>query len=152
MGNTLIIDEEEAFKNVTIANKGIRLINFTIDYLLIIAIFIMSSSFYQFLYIQSDFLFLESLNLILIFKLFYFLYYFIFETLSNGKTPAKFITQTRAMRENGEDTRISDFIKRSLFRIIPFEAFTIFGTQLFHDSKVGMIVIKERKTHTTFYN
>ncbi|MDI1235204.1 MAG: RDD family protein [bacterium] len=152
MESQLIIDEEEAIKAVLEAGKGLRLINFIIDYFAIGSIFILSSSYYQFLYFNSDSLFLEELNLFLIFELIYFTYYFLLEWITNGKTLGKLITTTRSVKEYGEHCTIADFAKRSLARCIPFEALTIFGTQVFHDYTVSMIVIKERKVSTTFYN
>ena len=152
MESNAIIDEEEVIKAVLVTGKGLRFVNFFIDYFAITAIFIMSGSFYQFLLFYPGVFFLDLLNIFLIFEVFYFAYYFIFELLTNGRTLAKYITSTRSVKQYGESTGLSDFAKRSLARCIPFEAFTAFGAQPFHDSIVCMTVIKERKVNTTFYN
>ena len=71
--------------------------------------------------------------------------YTLLEGAANGKTLGKLITGTRALREDGSKLSWKDAFLRSLCRIIPFEAFSAFGGNPWHDRWTNTIVVKERK-------
>ena len=64
----------------------------------------------------------------------YSLYYFLIENYSKGRSIGKFITGTKVVTLEGEIPKSSVFLKRSLYRLIPFEAFSFLGTNGWHDS------------------
>ncbi len=82
-----------------------------------------------------------------------FLYNFILMTIFYltceliwSKTPAKFITKTRVITENGEKPEFGTILKRTLLRFIPFEAFSFLtsGRPIgWHDAWSKTIVVDE---------
>lgn len=73
----------------------------------------------------------------------YLFYYTICEKAFKGYTLGKLITGTRAVRQDGSELTFKDAIYRSLARLVPFEAFSGFGTP-WHDSWTKTTVIKTR--------
>ena len=140
MENHTIIDATEIneAKEIIIASRGIRFLNFLIDYAIIFVLVLFTGPFLFGMEMISD-----ALVSRLIFVLYFIGYYFILEKATNGKTLAKYITRTRAIKENGGNATTWDFLKRSLVRLIPFEPFSIFGDQAWHDSIPDMVVVKE---------
>jgi len=72
-------------------------------------------------------------------------YFILFESIF-GRTPAKFITKTRVLDENGDRPSLDKIIVRSLIRLIPFEGLAIFGEggRTLHDKWSGTYVIDEK--------
>lgn len=54
-------------------------------------------------------------------------YYSFFEVIT-GQTPAKYITKTRVVNEQGEKPDLNTILIRSLCRYIPFEPFSFLGS------------------------
>ncbi len=54
-------------------------------------------------------------------------YYSFFEAIT-GQTPAKYITKTRVVNEQGEKPDLNSILIRSLCRYIPFEPFSFLGS------------------------
>lgn len=75
----------------------------------------------------------------------YFLYYFVMEGATKGKTIGKLITGTRAVTIEGRAISWKDAAKRSLIRLVPFEPFSAFGGFPWHDTWTQTITIKNRK-------
>lgn len=72
-------------------------------------------------------------------------YYSICEKLFRGHTLGKLLTGTRVIREDGEELTFKDAFLRSLSRLVPFEAFSIwFGNGPWHDTWTKTKVIKTR--------
>lgn len=71
-------------------------------------------------------------------------YYFMWEYFSNGRTVGKLVTGARALSIDDEDASKSQIFFRSLCRFIPFNAFSFFGTNSWHDtlSETRVIDIK----------
>lgn len=140
MDNNTIIDDGviEESKELNIASRGLRFANFLIDYVVIILLMVFTGPFLFGAAALSEQL---VSNLIGIF--YFVLYYFIFETLTKGKTIGKYITRTRAIMENGDLPTVGNILKRSLCRLIPFEPFSMFGQWAWHDSIPDMVVVKE---------
>jgi uncharacterized RDD family membrane protein YckC len=77
-----------------------------------------------------------------------FLYYFVFELVFQ-KTPAKFITGTKVVLDDGSKPNASAIAKRTLTRLVPFEAVSMYtGKELekkgtwWHDRWTATRVIK----------
>lgn len=72
-------------------------------------------------------------------------YYTFCEKGFRGYTLGKAITGTRVIREDGEEITIKDAFLRSLCRLVPFEALSIwFGNGLWHDTWTRTKVIQTR--------
>jgi uncharacterized RDD family membrane protein YckC len=84
--------------------------------------------------------------------LFIYLYYSLFEILFQ-KTPGKFITRTRVIRNDGMKPNYKEILLRSIIRFIPFEPFSISpeniegitNNSLWHDrwSKTRVVIDKK---------
>ncbi len=73
------------------------------------------------------------------------IYYTFCEKLFRGYTLGKLITGTRAIRIDGQELTFKDTLLRSLVRLVPFEALSIwFGNGLWHDRWTKTMVIKTR--------
>ncbi|WP_295117569.1 RDD family protein [uncultured Chitinophaga sp.] len=75
--------------------------------------------------------------------IFFLLYYTVIEGATGGRSIGKFITGTKATTLNGEKLSWGDAFKRSLCRIVPFEAFSGFGTP-WHDKWTNTTVVKNK--------
>jgi uncharacterized RDD family membrane protein YckC len=62
-----------------------------------------------------------------------------------GKTPAKFLTRTKVVDENGNKPSFGAIVGRTFARLIPFEPFSFLGSRPvgWHDSLSGTRVVKE---------
>ena len=74
-------------------------------------------------------------------------YYLLTEELLNGKSLGKFVTRTRAVREDGEPVTFQDVFLRSLSRLVPFEQFSFLGNSNYvrgwHDKWTKTIVVED---------
>ncbi len=73
---------------------------------------------------------------------FYVAYYFFFESLWQ-RTPGKWITGTKVVREDGTKPTSGQILGRTFARIIPFEVFSFFGANTigWHDRFSGTLVV-----------
>lgn len=71
------------------------------------------------------------------------LYYTICETAMNGRTLGKLASGTIAITQDGTPFTFRHALVRSLCRIIPFEAFSTFGYMPWHDSISKTVVVKK---------
>jgi uncharacterized RDD family membrane protein YckC len=72
-------------------------------------------------------------------------YYTLCEKLFRGHTLGKLITGTRVIREDGDELTLKDALLRSLCRLVPFEAFSIWSERgLWHDVWTKTKVIQTR--------
>jgi len=77
-----------------------------------------------------------------------FTYYIFFESVWS-KTPAKFITKTMVVMEDGKKPDFHTIIKRTLIRLVPFESLTFLFSERprgWHDKWSKTFVIDDRKT------
>jgi len=77
----------------------------------------------------------------------YFLYYFIFEAVTGGITPGKYVTGTIAVMDNGEPLTTRAAMYRSLWRLLPIEPLSIIGGSLWHDAFPGTAVVRKTPNH-----
>lgn len=68
--------------------------------------------------------------------------YTLIEGATKGKSLGKLITRTKAVKEDLSPITWKDALLRSLCRLIPFEAFSAFGGNPWHDSLTKTHVIK----------
>jgi uncharacterized RDD family membrane protein YckC len=123
--------EEKNFSVEQLAKKVIRFFNFAIDWLLIVSItkYLGNETNGKFVYI---FIFLT--------------YYTLFEWLTNGKTIGKYVTRTRAIKDNGKSIEFKESFIRSLIRIIPLEPWVCLLTDYgygWHDRWTNTIVVPD---------
>ena len=72
-------------------------------------------------------------------------YYSFCEKVFRGLTLGKLVTGTRVIREDGEELTFKDAFLRSLCRLVPFEAFSIWSEKgLWHDVWTKTKVIQTR--------
>ncbi len=70
-------------------------------------------------------------------------YYTAMEYLLKGKSIGKYVTRTRAVTEGNRQLSITNALARSFGRIIPFEQFSFFGDNGWHDSISKTKVIED---------
>ncbi|MEN2399689.1 RDD family protein [Flavobacterium sp. MC2016-06] len=70
-------------------------------------------------------------------------YYLMTEGLL-GRSLGKFITGTVVVDENGEKPDFGTILKRSLCRLIPFDAFSFLGSRGWHDSMSDTYVVDKK--------
>ena len=76
-----------------------------------------------------------------------FLYYFASESLLKGRSIGKFVTGTRAVRFDHDYITTGDAAKRSLCRLVPFDALSFLGSYGYgwHDKWTDTIVVNEKE-------
>jgi uncharacterized RDD family membrane protein YckC len=74
----------------------------------------------------------------------YIFYYTICEKAFKGYTLGKLITGTRAIKMDGQELTLKDAFLRSLSRMVPFEVFSGFSEQPWHDTWTNTGVVKAR--------
>lgn len=145
--------EEGEFVEYTEASTGQRFINYLVDYLVMYFGIAFGTSYLllQILLATSPEaaynLFSESnvLASYVIAIVNHLLYYTFCEKVFRGHTLGKLVTSTRVIREDGEELTFKDAFLRSLSRLVPFEALSIwFGNGMWHDTWTKTKVIKTR--------
>jgi uncharacterized RDD family membrane protein YckC len=148
--------EEHDYFHYELASNGRRFGNFFIDNLVmrfglswasgyLVGKFLIT--FFQEFYVETvlarGFGFYCIIYVIAIFN--YLIYYTFSEKVFNGYTLGKLITGTRAIREDGRELTWKDALVRTLSRMVPFEAFSIwFGDGLWHDTWTKTMVVRSR--------
>ena len=134
------------------ANKGLRFLNFIIDY---VSIILLTMLFFGFIAIviviinpESDIIYqLENINPLIdrvITAFFYVLLIFLSEFLTKGRSLGKFITGTKVVMIDGSTPTTKDYFMRSICRIIPFDVLTFLGENGWHD-KISNTTIVNKK-------
>jgi uncharacterized RDD family membrane protein YckC len=146
--NSSIFEDLEASMPIRYASPGQRFLNYLIDILIYYAVLIFLTVVFSALglggfMISTDIgsKVLQYLYAIAVFVLLYG----ILETGTKGRTIGKYITGTRAVQEDGRSaiTSRQAFI-RSICRMIPFEPFSAFSGNAWHDSIPKTTVVKTR--------
>lgn len=133
------------------ATQGQRFLNLLFDWLFMnyvlswgtsyIVIFIITSIDTEF-YLDTSGMWFIFWYIVSMFN--YLLYYTVCEKAFRGYTIGKFLTGTRAIREDGNELTFRDALLRSLSRLVPLEAFSGFSDMPWHDSWTRTAVIKSR--------
>lgn len=129
--------EDETSLNLQKATTGQRFANYLIDIIVFVALFLFIGLIAQIDFNSPLISILQYPSLVL--------YYFIFEGVFKGRTPAKFITGTKAVFEDGSPITWYKALTRSLCRIVPFEPLSGFSAYPWHDKWTDTIVIKNKK-------
>jgi uncharacterized RDD family membrane protein YckC len=148
---SFIFDQlEEEHRFVVYADPGIRFLNYIIDIALCYGLIffirtilpvilnrvgISGDDIYYLFHYNS---FLWPFRIVL-----FFVYYFLFEGATKGRTPGKLITGTVAVTYDLKPITWRDALLRSLSRRVPFEAFTGFSARPWHDLWTKTRVIKK---------
>ena len=145
--------EEGEFIEYTEASKGQRFLNYLVDYFIMYFVVAYGTSYIlmQILLAASPTAAYNLFNgnevfasyIIALFN--HLLYYTCCENFFRGHTLGKLVTGTRVIREDGEELTFKDAFLRSLSRLVPFEALSIwFGNGMWHDVWTKTKVIKTR--------
>lgn len=124
-------------KTYTEAPKGKRLANYLIDRFILMLSLGTIMVFIPILTVGN------TLQNYLLGAIFTIVYYSALETSLSGKSLGKYLTKTRAINADGSKMDSNTVLKRSLCRIIPFEAFSFLGDEGWHDSLSKTIVIED---------
>ena len=139
------------------ASLGIRFANLIIDRVVIFALFfffgLFSSFTYQLLNIEFFINITDTLaNLskvqdIILTSSVYFIYLLLMEYFTKGRTIGKYITGTKVISTDGLEPTFQDYFIRNISRFVPFDAFSFFGENGWHDnwSDTRVINIKNYK-------
>jgi uncharacterized RDD family membrane protein YckC len=145
--NQMILDQgvaaAEFAPNDAMASAGKRFANYLIDLVFFYTIFILLVVILTLLEIPIP---EEDLVLRLISMLIYAAYCFAFES-TTGKTLGKVITKTRVVNDKGQQPATMMILKRSFFRIIPFDQLSFLGgyARGWHDRWSDTWVIDEKR-------
>ena len=121
-------------------SAGIRFGNFIVD----------SIAYYVILFIVFVFIamYVPSKTVLIVTYLssfgIYLLYYTFMEGFFGGRTFGKMITRSKAVKEDGNPLTWKDAFTRSLVRLIPFEQFSAFGGNPWHDKWTKTIVVNNQ--------
>lgn len=136
------------------AQKGIRLANLIIDRAIITIIFFAFGVIAALIYnlTNNDFLLkivykMSEINRfldILITSLIYFMYTFLIEYFTKGRSIGKYITGSKVICIDGTEPTFNDYLIRNISRIVPFDALSFLGENGWHDkwSETRVINIK----------
>ena len=126
---------------INLASAGQRLGNYVIDTIIFYIILLVVAFVFGMLGFISD-------SPLMLYPLVFavMLGYYIIMEASFGKTVGKFVTGTKVVTENGEKPSLGAIIGRSFCRLIPFEAFSLLGSDAvgWHDSIPKTRVIRDR--------
>ena len=138
-------DESNDPHLVVPAGQGARLLNFLIDYFVQVAISFLFGVVVVVIGGQAGVDFIEGTPGIVIGIPIFLGYYFVFEA-TTSRTLGKLVTGTKVVNENGGKPTLGQIAGRTFARLIPFEAFSFFGTPTrgWHDSLPNTFVIKAR--------
>lgn len=125
-----------------IVNSWVRFLNFIIDFVAIVVLFLIVSSLIGPVIQAID----QALFRITYFVLIYgvFVGYYAIMEIKFQKTLGKFITKTKVVRNDGEKPKNRDIIIRTFCRAVPFDRVSFFFTRTgFHDSLSKTKVVKD---------
>jgi len=135
--------------NLIPADKGLRFVNFIIDYVAFSLISYLIDSIYdaivlpQYVYLDSDSALIFAIYGALISIIVFVLFYTTIEYYTKGRSLGKLATNTIAVRRDGSPITFKDALLRSLCRLIPLETFCALFVTPWHDSITGTTVVKK---------
>lgn len=143
LNNPNILDHpaEESGTVLIPASKGARLTNSILDQFGIMLCFGMASNFTGSLQSSTS----DEPSAVMVLLIFGIIvcYYAGFEALFS-KTPAKFLTGTHVVTNEGKKAGIGKCLLRTVCRAIPFEAFSLLASDVaWHDSIAGTMVVND---------
>ncbi|RZJ48673.1 MAG: RDD family protein, partial [Flavobacterium sp.] len=141
---TYILDE------TLLASGGQRFLNYILDFVFVILIFVMLCMFAGILIglfgltgLRDWMGALGDLGWNVVLMTIYLSYFFITEGIF-GRSIGKLITGTVLVDENGEKPDFGTVVKRSFSRLIPFDNFSYLGSRGWHDSISDTYVVNKK--------
>lgn len=144
---TTRVIEDQTFNRYTEASLWQRLLHLIVDLFLSIAIFapvVFSLAYILFADISS--VSEKSSQQIIVYTMVLlcrFLYYVFFESIFSA-TPAKYLSESKTAYANGTRITIGTAFVRTICRFIPFEPFSAFSSNMWHDQISDSRVYKEQ--------
>jgi len=136
------IEEEKIINNANqnnAVNIGLRFLNFLIDS--VIGLFI---TFILTFPLNANELLQKLFGYFIMFGI--FILYYVFLETKYQKTFGKMLTKTKVVKFNNEKPTQSDILRRTIFRLVPFDQISfIFTKNGFHDMLSKTKVIKDEK-------
>ncbi|KQM50330.1 RDD family protein [Chryseobacterium sp. Leaf201] len=132
-----IIDRNRATKWIRFANFIIDRVIFNLSFMVIGFIGVFIDKLLGSYYISTFFLKISEVNRlvdIVITSLLFFVYTFLMEYFTKGRTIAKYITRTRVITTDGQTPTLNEFFIRNISRLVPFDALSFLGENGWHDS------------------
>lgn len=123
------------------ADSGKRFLNLLVD--LIVSILIFYPMFEALIYTHPQY-FASEAYMLLASSIRLIIYYSFYEAVL-GATPGKLLTETRVTNEDGTQPSFGSIFIRTVSRLVPFEAFSFFANDGWHDKWSNTIVVKEEK-------
>lgn len=144
-GSPDVLQEQPSNAAIVPAGQGTRFLNFIIDYVAQTAIGFAVGVAFVVIGGQAGIDFIDRVPGIVIGIPILLFYYFVLEA-TTSRTLGKLITGTKVVNEKGEKATIGQIAGRTFARLIPFEAFSFFGTPTrgWHDSLPKTFVVKSR--------
>lgn len=132
------------------ASKGTRFMHYLVEGIIVHLIFIGLNNNFDNVLTNGDVQKMTAMQSIP--SLFFFFcctwfYHFIYEWLF-GITPVKALTGTRVVDDEGKTPSFKTIVLRSFIRLVPFEPFSFFGTNGWHDKWSDTYVVMEEMVET----
>ncbi|SMP16349.1 RDD family protein [Chryseobacterium profundimaris] len=132
-----IVDTNRATKWQRLANFVIDRIIFSFSFFIIGSLGVIVDQILGILYFTKLFSNLAGINRavdILITGILYFLYTFLLEYITKGRTIGKYITGSKVITTDGQIPTTYEFFIRNISRLVPFDIISFLGENGWHDS------------------
>jgi uncharacterized RDD family membrane protein YckC len=144
-----LLHEFEHEVNLVPVSAGVRFANYIIDIIVYYAMYFgVNVLYFMSVYNETGSIDPEAASTGMIYLIaigIFLLYYTVFEGATKGKTLGKLITGTVVVKTDGSPITFKDAFLRSLSRLVPFEPFSAFGGNPWHDSWTHTMVVKKNK-------
>lgn len=143
-----IVDTNRATKWQRLANFVIDRIIFSFSFFIIGSLGVIVDQILGIQYFTKLFSNLAGINRavdILITGILYFLYTFLLEYITKGRTIGKYITGTKVITTDGQIPTMYEFFIRNISRLVPFDIISFLGENGWHDSWSDTRVIDVKK-------
>ena len=132
-----VVDQNRATKWVRLANFIIDRIIFTSSFFIIGSLGVIIDTILGIQYFTELFSNFAEVNRaidILVTAILYFLYTFLLEYFTKGRTIGKYITGTKVITTDGQIPTMYEFFIRNISRLVPFDILSFLGENGWHDS------------------
>lgn len=132
-----VVDQNRATKWVRLANFIIDRIIFTSSFFIIGSLGVIIDTILGIQYFTELFANFAEVNRaidILVTAILYFLYTFLLEYITKGRTIGKYITGTKVITTDGQIPTVYEFFIRNISRLVPFDILSFLGENGWHDS------------------
>lgn len=132
-----VVDQNRATKWVRLANFIIDRIIFTSSFFIIGSLGVIIDTILGIQYFTELFSNFAEVNRaidILVTAILYFLYTFLLEYFTKGRTIGKYITGTKVITTDGQIPTVYEFFIRNISRLVPFDILSFLGENGWHDS------------------